>query len=1342
MNETAALVPYMPIDRRHALAQSRDLGDRTTGSALFADVSGFTALTGALMRELGPKRGAEEVLVYLNPVFDSLIGELHLYGGVVISFAGDSITCWLEGDNGGRAVACAMAMQEVMRPYASMTTEAGTPFSLHIKVAIAVGPARRFTVGMPEIQLVDVLAGDTLMRMAAAEGLAEKGEIVVDDSVIARLSDALEIESWRTNSEGFRVAVVADVYKEPVISPWPPLALDELDFAQVCSWLLKPVQERILAGRGFLAELRPAVALFLRFTGINYDRDDNAGKKLTDYIRWVQSVIARTDGYLIQLTVGDKGSFLYVAYGAPIGHDDNAVRAVAAALELRARSTSFDGIDQVQLGISAGRMWTGAYGAAARRTYGVMGNETNMAARLMGKAKPGQILITRQVLDATMHHYRFNSLGEIQVKGREAPLPVWEVIDRRRGAASEWAQFDKAFVGRHESLELMFEALNETLQGKGQVLQLSGDAGIGKSHLAYHFSEEAESKGFRLAVASCQSITRSSTYSPWRQLFRVLLDLEEEDQDSAIAKLTAFIEEEHPEWLVRLPLLGDLLALPIPENPTIAALDAGMRQKSLFSLVVEMIQYWASQTPIFLAIENAHWMDEASASLTEAIAKQMIAGSKVLLLIVQRGLAPDDSPLAQIRDLSHYQLVQLRELPDDDLADLVSGYLKGETEPLLVDILREMTRGNPLFVGELVETLRQSNQIAQEEVGVWRISSDMLAALRAGDLLIRDEGQWLLKPDADLSSVKLGIPDSIHSIVLDRLDRLPEGHKLTLKVGSVIGHEFDLPLVGRAYPEQKDPGDLRQEAEELEDEELLQRKEMAEEIYFFRHHTTQEVAYETLLFTQRQQLHRSVAIAMRDDRHTTPTQIAHHAFLGQEWALSLEYNAVAGERAKDLYANQQGIDFFEKALKSAQKMPEEETAEKSKAIHLALGELLVSTAKYGAADEHLRAALELAQKSGDKEAAARACRWMGRSFELQGDYPSALTWLDEGRDSLAGLDTPEEAEILLIAGLIHSRQGDYEQTMQLCDRSLKVADKLEDDLVRARTYNLLGIVTLRQGDAVGAIERFEESLRLYEGADDLYGQATSHNLLANSHFVLSHWSVSDYHFRKSLQMFTQIGDTYNLVLVNNNAGGIALKQGRLDDGLGYYQRAVRLLEQIGGTAWVFGTLHMNIGSAHIQRSELDDAESELNQARDYYESSEVKDYLPELYGLYAELALKRNDLNRAETLGQKSIDLAKELKLPVEEGHNLRILGEVAFARKDYEKAGERFESANALVAEAGDEYECAKTQLSLAQLHLAMDEVELARLALDNCVEVFDRLDARMDLIKAREFLTTLPSI
>jgi class 3 adenylate cyclase/tetratricopeptide (TPR) repeat protein len=1330
----------MPIDRRHALAQGRELGDRTTGTALFADVSGFTALTGTLMRELGQKRGAEEVLVYLNPVFDSLIGELHLYGGVVIGFAGDSITCWLEGDNGRRAVACAMAMQEVMRPYKNMKTEAGTPFSLYIKVAIAAGPARRFTVGLPEVQLVDVLAGDTLMRMAAAEGLAEKGDTVVEESVIARLRDTLEVESWRTSDEGLRVGVVTEMNEEPIISPWPDLPFERLDPAQVQSWLLQPVQERILAGRGFLAELRPAVALFMRFTGIDYDRDDDAGKKLTEFICWVQGVLERTDGYMIQLTVGDKGSFLYVAHGAPIGHDDNAVRAVAAALELRARSTSFVGIEQVQLGISAGRMWTGAYGATGRRTYGVMGNETNMAARLMGKAKPGQILITQQVLDAAEHHYRFNDLGQIRVKGRDEPLPVWEVIERRRGAASEWLQFDKALVGRGQIIADLTSILEESLLGKGHVVQLTGDAGIGKSHLAMNFSQVAVSRGVRLAVAACQSITRSSTYYPWRQLFRALLDLEEKEEEDSIGQLTTFIEEEHPEWLVRLPLLGDLLALPIPGNPTIAALDASMRQKSLFSLVVEMFQYWADQEPLMIVIENAHWMDEASASLTEVIAKQLVADHQVFFLLVRREqTGEDDSPLVKLSALTHHRVIQVNELPVNEIADLVCNYLGDEAEPLLVAVIQEMARGNPLFAGELVETLRQSGQIIRESDGRWRTSPDMVAVLRAGDLLIREEDRWLLKPDVDLSTVKLGIPDSIHSIVLDRLDRLPEGHKLTLKVGSVIGHEFDLPLVGRAHPEQKSGADLRAEATDLEGEDLLQCEDLVDEIYAFRHHSTQEVAYETLLYTQRRQLHRSVALALLDVRHKTPTQIAHHAYLGREWPLSLEYNLTAGERAKELYANQQGIDFLEKALKSAEEMSEQDTSEKRKAIHLALGELLVSTAQYGPADEHLRSALELAKNLDDREAEARACRWMGRSLELQGDYPLAIAWLDDGLNSVEGLDTAEEAEILLIAGLIHSRQGDYEQTTRLCDRSLSVADRLGDDLVRARTYNLLGIVTLRQGDAHGAINRFQESLNLYEQADDLYGQATSHNLLANSYFVLSQWSVSDYHFRKSLQLFTQIGDIYNLVLVNNNAGGIALKQGRLDDGLGYYQRAVTLLEQIGGTAWVFGTLHMNIGSTHIHRYELDEAENELNQALDYYESSQVRDYLPELYGLFAELALIRGDLDEAESLGRQSIDLARELKLPVEEGHNLRIMGEIAFAGQNFEEAERFFRTANEIVVEAGDEYECAKTQLSLAQLYMAMNNEDLAQAALDDCLEAFERLDAQMDLDKARELLTSL---
>jgi class 3 adenylate cyclase/tetratricopeptide (TPR) repeat protein len=1292
------------------------------------------------MRELGQKRGAEEVLVYLNPVFDSLIGELHLYGGVVIGFAGDSITCWLEGDNGRRAVACALAMQEVMVPYADMRTEEGTPFSLHIKVAITAGPARRFTVGLPEVQLVDVLAGDTLIRMAAAEGLAERGETVVEEIVISRLKDSLSVDSWRSNEDGLRVGIVSEMFEEPIISPWPDLSPEVLDADRIQSWLLRPVQERILAGRGFLAELRPAVALFMRFTGIDYDRDDEAGSKLTDFICWVQGVIQRTDGYLIQLTVGDKGSFLYVAYGAPIGHDDNAVRAVAAALELRTKSTSFVGIDQVQIGVSAGRMWTGAYGASTRRTYGVMGNETNMAARLMGKAKPGQILITRQVLDATEHHYRVEDLGEIQVKGSKDPLPIWEVIDRSRGTAGEWAQFDTALVGRLDSQARLSAMLDDVLNSNGRAVQIIGDAGMGKSHLASHFSQDAVVRDVRVAVAACQSITRSSAYYPWRQIFRLLLELEHDDDDETISSLTSYIEKEHSEWLLRLPLLGDLLALPIPDNPTMAALDASLRQSSLFSLVVEMIQMWAKQDPLLLVIENAHWMDEASTALSEAVVQQLHEGHRVFVLLVHRPqVSEDEGWLGALSELSHHEVIQLQEMPDDEIADLILARLDGSADRLPIDVIHDRARGNPLFAGELVDALCQSGELVKEPNGQWRASPEMMAVLRAADVVAREEGHWRLKPGVELSTVKLGIPDSIHGIVIDRLDRLPESHKLTLKVGSVIGHQFELPMVKRAHPEDKRTDELRHEADFMEGQELLQREITVEDLYAFRHHSTQEVAYETLLYTQRQQLHSSVAQALVETQSPMSTQIAHHAYLGQEWSLSLDYNLKSGEQAKRLYANQQSIDFFEKALQSAEAVVDEDTDEQRKAIHLALGELLVTISQYEPADEHLRAALELSQSLGDKVAEARACRWVGRSHELRSDFATALAWLDEGLSSVEGLNSTEEAEIYILAGLIHSRQGEYDRSIQLADRSLILADKLDDDTVRARAFGLLGIVALRHGDGSTAVKHFIKSLGYHERLEDVYGQATSHNLIANGYFPLGEWTKADHHYRRSLRQFTQIGSIFNQVFVNNNLGGIALKQGRLDDALESYSRAVELLEQIGGSVWVLGALHMNIGSTHIRRRELEAAEAELKLAQKYFDETQLRDLMPELYGLFAELALVQGDLAEAELHGGHSLDLAREMEFALEEGHNLRIMGEIALAREEFDSAAQILESSNTILDDAGDQYERAKTQLSLAQLYIALGQNDLADIEFSNCLETFELLDAHMDLDLARELQRSL---
>jgi tetratricopeptide (TPR) repeat protein len=303
----------------------------------------------------------------------------------------------------------------------------------------------------------------------------------------------------------------------------------------------------------------------------------------------------------------------------------------------------------------------------------------------------------------------------------------------------------------------------------------------------------------------------------------------------------------------------------------------------------------------------------------------------------------------------------------------------------------------------------------------------------------------------------------------------------------------------------------------------------------------------------------------------------------------------------------------------------------------------------------------------------------------------------------------------------------------LCDRSLQVADALDDAAVRARTFNLMGIVDRRRGDSSAAIRRFEQSLAQYEALGNVYGQATSHNLIANGLYMEGRWTESDEHYRQSLQMFTQIGDRYDQVLVNNNLGGIALKQGRLDAALAYYEKAVRLLEQSGGSLWVLGALHMNTANALIQRRELDSAGQRLQLAQDYFDRAQLRDLLPEMYGLLAEAAWLQGDLDDAKAHGQHSLDLARELEMPREEGHNLRILGEIVRAQGAEDSAEAHFQDALTISQNAGDEYEAAKIQLSLADLYTAHGRTDAAGQMLDNCEAAFDHFGARLDLEKTQ---------
>ena len=1334
---------YIPMDRRQALVRGETLPETSTGAALFADISGFTPLTEMLTRALGARRGAEELTIYLNRVYDALIGQLHQYGGSVLAFSGDAITCWFGDDDGRRATATALAMQAAMRDFANLEVVQGEHVALAVKTAVAVGPVRRFIVGDPVYALLDVMAGVTLERLATAEHHAQKGDVVVDATAAHNLADLANITTWHSDAEsGEQFAVVGGLTEPIAPAPWPPIPPDAIPDETMRAWLLPTIYRRLLAGQGeFLAELRPAAVLFLNFSGLDYDDDPEAPTKLHAFISEVQEVVARSDGNLLGLTIGDKGSYLYAAFGAPIAHEDDIDRAATAALALRGLPERFGYINPVQIGVTYGRMRVGAYGGTMRRTYGVLGDIVNLAARLMQAAVPGQILVNDEARSHASDSFVWESLEPIRVKGKSEPIAVSELKHalKRRTGVTLTDRFPLPPIGRAEALTQLEAALGKLANGQGQVVRLMGEAGTGKSHLAAYFTLTAQGQGAQVWLGTAQSMGQTNPYLPWRQIFYALLDLGEQTTAATLLDLTEMLAEEYPTWEVRLPLLGDLLNLPIPDNATTAAMDSDMRQKALFSLLIEMVQDWASRRPMAIILENGHWMDEASLSLAQTLAQQATTTSPFLLLLVHRQEHMGEKVLlGPLNSLANYTEVALGPLRDIEVTALMQRQLGGRPEPLVRDIVQRTARGNPFYISELLAAMRQGGQVQTAEDGLWHIEAGLLDGLRRANMVAQEGGQWRLIPEADLTAVKLGLPDSIHGLVLSRLDRLPEEHKVTLKVSSVIGHIIDLALVAKAHPTSKVLGEVEAEADYMANEELIREETPERLLYAFRHHTTQEVAYETLLHTQRQQLHQAVAEALATLQPEATGAIAHHAYVGQVWPLALRYNQLAGERAKQLHANQQALDFLQKALHSSAALPEAETAVARMHIQLALGELLIGAGQHEPALGHLSAALTLAQAEGDFEAEARCCRWQGRAHELRGEYEAALEWLARGFGALNGRASGEEAELSLIAGLINTRRGNYNEAWTLCERSLAVGQMLDDAAILARTYNLMGIVEMRR-QSESANGRFEQSLAQYEQMGNLYGQATSHNLMANSFFGVSNWMKADYHYRRALDLFTQTGNLYNQVLVQNNLGGLALKQGRLEAALGYYQRAVRLLEQIGGSVWVFGALSMNLGNTHLQRGELEVAAGLLQRARQYMDQAQVRDLYPELYSLLAEAAWRQGDLAQAEALAEESVALAREMTQAGEEGHNLRILGEIVRARGDVARARELFEQCLGVLAGVGDVHEGARGQLSLAHLLAAVGEHSAAQAALSVCLPVFRQLAAELDLATAEALAATL---
>ena len=1102
---------YLPRDRRRALTTGVPLAEHVHGAALFADISGFTPLTEVLARELGPQRGAEELAATLNRVFHAIIEDVDRYGGHVIYFSGDAITCWLAGDDGTRAVAAGLAIQQTMAVVGHVVTPKGTEIELAIKVAIVAGPARRFVVGDPDIQLIDVVAGSIVDELADAEQLAQKGETIVGASALAFLGNRVELRELRLDDRetgtGQRVARMVGVVDSLLVHvPETEVAGEvELPEAIVRQWLLPAVYERLQAGRGeFLTELRSAYPMFVRFGGIDYDNDPDAPAKLDAFVRRAQAVFATFGGNLLQLTLGDKGAYLYAVFGSPFAHGDDASRAAAAALELRAVAADTAARD-LQIGIAHGRLISGTYGHPQRSTFTCLGDAVNLSARLMSKAPSGGIYVSREARIATGDRYVWTDVGTFPVKGKTEPVAVSALDGTAVHQRAREIRYPLPMVGRGDEMERIDRAITDVRAGRSRIIAIAAEAGRGKSRLVAEVVRGLRAGGMTVAFGEAPTIGSNSSYAIWREVWRTLLGVEDDADDSSQRRsVRRAIAALGPGQVRRAPLLGPVVGVDFADNDVTRTFDAKLRKTSLEALLSDALAATTARQPLTIVLEDCHWIDPLSRDLLEVLVRA-VASQPVLFLLAYRPAATPGGGLG-LNDFPHFEELVLEELGTASAEAVATAKLRqlfGDdivVAPAVLALVAERSEGNPFYVEELIN-------------------------------YIHGHG---IDPGDPRQLLDLDLPGSLHSLVLSRIDTLDEEPRRTIKVASVLGRTFLAPMVQRVYPDLGDNRAVERQLDAGRAVDLITLDQKAEGSWLFRHVMTQEVAYQSLPFAMRERLHARAAEELEHDGpdavEAAIDVVTHHWWHSANLAKKVHYLQRAGASAQARYANDAAIDYYERLAHLL-----DGTARAD--VLRSLGKVLALVGSWDRARAVNAEALSLASAAGDVASEAWCETSLAEVARKQGHFDEAQDRLD--RAALLFAEVHDDAgigQVLHLAGTVAAQRGDNAAARAKYLKSLAVREQLDDRAAMAAVLSNLGVVAEYEGDLAAANDFHIRSLVLRTEIGDRWAIAVSHTNIGMIAVLEGRHADARRSFEDAMRLHVEVGDSWSIALTHHNRG--------------------------------------------------------------------------------------------------------------------------------------------------------------------------------------------------------------